>query len=689
MLLPSTRRSDVSDSVHGVRTFDPYRWLEDSDNPAVRLWDDAQDKHARSALAVMGTQEKWAKRLRQATAWGAVGAAKLASGRVFSLDRWGDKQQPVLVMRLANTRATDTLPQIVADPARLFSEDETATIDWFQPDPAGKLIALGISHSGRERSSLYVLDMETGEFVGEPIADTPFATVAWWPDSRGFAYTCNPDGDPYHRHIRAHRLGNRVPDPVLFGPLVDPTAWPDISISSDGRTYLVHVAYGWSRVDCYLLDRETGQKTVVIEGEVATSRFVFSEANIVGVTNLASPRGRVVIAPIASPATANWRTLISEGESVLDAVAVADGALIVAAQYWAAAELSRWPFDGSRVGGPARQMEMPQVGTFSIHGSTPGCSAYRQVAIATQPDLSAAFVTFSSFSQPPSLYEIGVREDAVFARLPGLAKPEDIVTERRWASSPDGTNIPYFVARDGTKELDAEPPTILSGYGGFAINTTPAWDPFAYVHCSTGGVYVAACIRGGAEGGTEWHQAGIRDKKSKGFDDFLAVGDMLISEGVTSRRRLTIRGSSNGGLLVAAALTRRPDFCAAVHCAVPLTDMLRYDRFSMARLWMPDYGDPSIEEEFHWLLDYSPYHHVRDGAGYPSVLLTTGREDTRVAPSHARKFAAALQNALADSEEPDRILLRIDKRAGHGPGKPSSMKIDESADVLAFLRRSG
>jgi prolyl oligopeptidase len=588
-------------------------------------------------------------------------------GRIFSVDSWGDLDQAVLVVRSSMDDTGDPEPEVVFDP-HAATGDKTAAIDWYHPSPDGRLVAYGMSTGGDERSTLRVLDVETGEHLSDEIPDTRAASVAWWPDNSGFAYARYPAGEEYGRHIRTHTLGDdSADDPVLHDASPDPAVWTDVVIDEDGRWCLIYESHGFTRTDVHLIERETGTRMTVIEGEEALSFFEVVGDRLIGTTTLDADRGRVVAAPLAAPTPEHWETLVPESDAVIDGVAITPHSLFVASSLRATSRLDRYDHYGL----DRRTIELPELGSLG------GVSA-------SKDDDLVAF-TFTGFARPSTMFRWTPADGATarqWSHLPGAPDPRGYQVEQRTYTSTDGTDIGIFLIAGAATTPDPTTPTILTGYGGFGVTMSPAWSPMVVAHCDAGGAYAVACIRGGSEEGEAWHRAGTREHKQQVFDDFYAAADWLVAEGRTSHDRLAIRGGSNGGLLMGAAVTQRPDLCRAVHCAVPLLDMVRFPLFHIAKLWVPEYGDPDEAEDFAWLYAYSPYHHVVKGTRYPAQLITTGREDGRVDPCHARKFAAAMQ-AATGSDLP--VLLWVETEAGHGQGKPKSKQVDESADVLAFL----
>ena len=672
---PPTRRLDVVDLVHGRPVADPYRWLEDGHSFEVKDWSAAQQARTTAVLGALPRRADLHDRLSRLLHAGSSVGCVVAGERVFSLERWGHHDQAVLVVRSGTSPGA---ARSLVDP-HAATRDPTAAIDWYEPSPDGRLVAYGLSRGGDERSTLHVLDVESGANLRERIPHTRACSVAWLPDGSGFAYTRYPDpatvGEEdrgYWRKVYWHTLGEpHARDLLLWGDLPDKAAWPNVSLSRDGRWLLVHIALGWSRVDVHLIDRTTGARTVLIEGREAVSQFSVVEDRLIGWTTLDADRGRVVEAPLTTPWSDHWRTIVPESERVIEGLTVTARSLLVLSSANAVAHLHRHDLDGS----DPSELPLPE------YGSLAGLSGSR--------DRDEAFFCLTSFTRPPTMYRWTQDRVEDWSRLDqedldGEGPQGDYHVEQVWYPSTDGTSIPMFLIRAAGTVPDAETPCILAGYGGFAISMSPSYSAAIVAHCDDGGLYAVANIRGGSELGEAWHRAGMRDRKQQSIEDFLAASDWLVGTGRTSRQRLALRGGSNGGLLVGAALTQRPDCCRAAQLAVPLLDMLRYHRFLLARLWIPEYGDPDVPEEFAWLAAYSPYHHVAEGTCYPAVLITSAEGDSRVDPMHARKMAAALQWA-SSCEAVRPVLLRVEARAGHGQGKPVSKQVDELADVMAFL----
>ncbi len=669
---------DVVEVLHGTEVHDPYRWLEDGDSQETAAWVAAQNARTRAVLDALPQRDPLHRRLLELLQIGVVGAPAVAGDRVFHLQREGDADQPVLVMRSAVD--PDGPARVVVDPHDLAA-DHAASIDWFSPSPDGRLLAYGVSEGGSEHGTLRIVEVDTGTVLPDAIAHVRHPAVAWLPDGTAFAYDRLPDPatvaegeEGYWETVWWHRVGD---DPAHDDPLLvdglDKTALPMAAISDDGRWLALHVHLMPTRTDVILLDRETGTRTVMVEGEEASTWVQIAGGRIYAVTNLGAPRGRVVSAALDRPQAEAWETIVAESDgptgAVIEGAVVAGDSLIVSSTEHAVSRLRRYRLDGT----PREEIELPELGSLAGLDADPTGPARR------------VFLTFTSFARPPGMWRWTPEEGLhPWALLDSPLDPAGFVAEQVFYPSTDGTRVPMFLVRAAGTTVGPDTPTLLSGYGGFAITSSPGFGPGLVAFCEAGGVYAIAGLRGGGEYGEDWHRAGMRATKQQVFDDFHAAADWLVAEGRTTRDRLAIRGGSNGGLLVGAALTQRPDLCRAVICAVPLLDMLRYHLFLIGALWVPEYGDPAQPDDFAVLHAYSPYHHLREGTAYPATIITTAESDSRVDPLHARKFAAALQAATGSADERP-VLLRIETRAGHGVGKPAWKQADEGADLWAFV----
>jgi prolyl oligopeptidase len=670
---PLTPRDEVADVWHGERVIDPYRWLEDTASERTRAWTDAQNARTRAVLDPLPQRRYFAQRLRELLAVGLLDTPRPVNGRIFHTRRAGTQRQSILYVRdgVAGTDRPLVDPNVL-DAAGLV------TIDWYYPSHDAKYVAYGLSRGGDEMSTLHVVEVATGRELPERIPHTQRSTVAWAGD--GFYYAANPapgsvaPGDEhYHRRVRFHRLGDDpAGDETVFGegrPKED-IVWA--RTSPNGRWVLFHAFKGWTRSDLYLLDRSAPERglCVVVEGEPGISEGLPRDDAIWIRTDLDAPNYRVVRAEFDAPERSRWKTVVPESEHALEAFHVTRSHIAVVTLERATSRVALWHKDGRH----DRDIPLPGLGMVEfVNGDHTG-------------DLVG--FTYQSFTVPAIAFAADARSGAVreIVRLPAPAglDPESIVVEQTTYASKDGTEVSMFLVHRGDVRPTGAVPTILNGYGGFNISRTPQYIVGAAAWVEAGGLFALPNLRGGGEYGERWHRAGMLERKQNVFDDFHAAAEALIARGWTNAEHIGVAGGSNGGLLTGAALTQRPDLFGAVYCAVPLLDMLRYQNFLIARFWIAEYGSAEDPEQYRWLREYSPYHHVREGIRYPAVLFTTAEGDSRVDPMHARKMAALLQAQSA--EDPDAtVLLRVDRDAGHGIGKPLDKQVDDLADQCSFL----
>jgi prolyl oligopeptidase len=657
---PATRRGADVEVLHGATVADPYRWLEDGDSEEVAAWVAAHNDRTHQALEARPTWSRWHERLSALTALPTVASAEVRGDKLFVLGRAHGADQFALVVRSAVDPATPE--RTLLDPAQRAADGAVA-IDWYEPSPDGSLVAIGLSEGGTEQSTLSIIDVETGLPLPDSIPNTRASSIAWLPDNSGFWYMRYPSGDAYNRHAYFHQLGaDPETDRLVFDDLPTNESWPDVVASDDGRYLLVPMMVGWGRIDATLLDTTTGEWRVVISGVDAQSSFFFHAGELYGVTSRDASNGRIFAAPLDNPG--EWRTVVPERDVVLSHAHSLGDRLLVVASAAAIDTVELWSTDGSS------HETLDTFGLISVQ--------------SVDTDGDTAFVLAASFDAPPTLYRIAAgNAERWSAEIDESVLPPLTVVHTTYPST-DGTDIGLFVIHRADVEPSSQTPLMLTGYGGFAVSESPSWVVRAAAWCAAGGVFAVAGLRGGYEHGEAWHRAGRRANKQNVFDDFHAAADWLVSNGYTSRDLLAIEGGSNGGLLMGVAMTQRPDLARAVHCAVPLLDMIRFPHFLIARLWTDEYGDPDVAEEFAWLHAYSPYHHVTDGVDYPAVLFTTAEGDSRVDPLHARKMAALLTSASSGQGDHP-ILLRQSGRSGHGQGKPANMRVRDDADVLSFF----
>jgi prolyl oligopeptidase len=675
--VPATRRDDVVETLHGVEIVDPYRWLEDGASAETRAWTAAQNARTEAILSAVPGRVELEARLTELYRAGTVEMPAVRGQRFFYLKREGEQSQAVLYAR----DGLDGAERSLVDPNALDPNGLTA-LDWWYPSHDGGLVAYGTSQNGDEWSTLRVVDVATGAVRPDAIARTRYSSVAWLPDGSGFYYTrypapgtVPPGQEHYNSHAFFHRLGaDPATDPKVFGEGRSPQDMLQLEISADGRRLVAIAAQGWVRSEVYLRDLSAEAAVWVPVATGLDARFdnpIATADRLYLRSNLDASNGCIVAVDPAAPAPANWTTIVpARDDRVLEGFVLAGGAIVTQELEAATSRLRVYALTGDE----RAELPLPVLGTVE--------------ALDGEPDNPVVVAGFASFAVPPSAFAFTVADGtrkplAPVAAPPSLDPAAFDVRQVRYRSK-DGTAISMFLVGRAGAPRDGQTPTILDGYGGFNIPRTPDYRPFFLDWIERGGMMAVANLRGGGEYGETWHRAGMLGNKQNVFDDFIAAAEWLIAEGYTSADRLATYGGSNGGLLVGATLTQRPELCRAVFCAVPLLDMLRYHHFSVAKLWIPEYGSADDPEAFRWLHAYSPYHHVERGRRYPAVLLTTAEQDSRVDPLHARKMAALLQWATAgDDDRP--ILLRAETAAGHGIGKPIRKRVAEAADVGCFL----
>lgn len=672
-----TRKTDTVDTLHGIKVADPYRWLEDGESTEVRDWTTKENARTRQVLDAISGREAVKSEVTELLQIGFVSAPVVRGGkagtRYFHTKREGQKNQPTLYVRDGVSGKDRALIDVAS-----LSEDGTTALDWWFPSWDGQLLAWGKSDSGSEDSVLHIRDVSTGKDLPDTIDRTRHASVAWLPDGKSFYYSRYPEPgtvpageERYHSRIYLHVLGQDASkDTLAFGEGRDKTDVPTVSISPSGRWLVLRVHMGWDKSELYLRDLSKGVKAPLVPLAVdvpALFDAVPRNDRLYVQTNDGAPRYKLYAVDYQKPARQDWRVILPEGKDVLHDVEVLKNEIVVTYMHDASSRVERFGLDGRSKGAIA----LPSIGSASLSG---------------MPEGEEVFINFTSYVVPYEVHRVDLKVSsklALWDRVTASKPARDVEVTQIFATSKDGARVPMFViAKKGIKR-DGSNPTILYGYGGFNVNQTPSFSARALASVNRGAIWVTAILRGGGEFGEEWHKAGMLEHKQNTFDDLFACAEALFKDKITTPDRLGVIGGSNGGLLVAAAVTQHPEMFRVGLSLVPLTDMLRYHKFRIAKLWIPEYGDPDKPEHFKFLHAYSPYHHVEDGKRYPSMLFTTAESDTRVDPMHARKMAARMQEAQGDPDRP--VLIRIETKAGHGAGKPVSKLADELTDELTFM----
>ncbi len=666
---PRAEVRPLEETYFGTKVSDKYRWLEDSTSPETRKWVGEEMAYTRALLDPLSGREAIHARLTSLLHIGDIGVPRIGGKYYFYTRRDGLQNQPVLYVR----EGIDGKDRVLVD-VNLLAADGTVALDWFEPAVHGKYVAYGTSSSGSEMSTLHVIETKTGNLLPDTIGQTRAASIAWMPNNSGFYYTRYPKkGDvpegqeQYNRRVFFHELGTDAEsDQKIFGEGRDAEDWPEVRLDNDGRMLLITVSQGWTKTELFLMDLKKGTPPTRI---TTGKNFLYSASVYNGrvyiVTNEDAPRFRMFVTEAGEYDRDDWEEIIPQTGGVLKDAELWGGKIFAQYEQNASSELKVFDLEGKNV----RNLALPAIGTIFGSGG--------------KWDHDEMFYGFESFTVAPSIYRYDLEKGStsLWAKVdaPGI-DPSAYEVEQEWFHSKDGTRVPMFLVHKKGLKKDGLNPTLLTGYGGFDISLTPSFSSDIYLWLERGGVYAVANLRGGAEFGEDWHRAGMLDKKQNVFDDMIAAAEYLISEKYTDANHLAIEGGSNGGLLMGAMITQRPELFRAVVCSVPLLDMLRYQNFQIARLWISEYGSAENPEQFKWLYAYSPYHHVRAGVEYPAVLFTTADSDSRVDSMHAFKMTALMQSV---SKRP--VLLRVESKGGHGEGMPLGKRIEELTDMYSFL----
>jgi prolyl oligopeptidase len=671
---PTSNKIGQVDIYHGIEVADPYRWLEDPDSEETKAWVEAQNQLTFGYLAQIPDREKIKQRVTQLWNYEKYGIPFKEGDRYFYFKNDGLQNQSVLYT-LESLEAT---PQVLLDPNTL-SEDGTVALSGLSISEDGKLMAYGLSSAGSDWVEWYVRDVETGKDFDDHLKWVKFSGASWTHDRQGFFYSRYDEPNEATKHedvnyfqkLFYHRLGTPQSEDVLIYHRPDRKEWGfSGGVTEDGRYLIISVWLGTeSKNLVFYKDLEDPNAEVVelISEFEASYGFIDNDNTTFWFrTDLDAPRGRVIAIDISNPSKENWQEIIPQTEETLEGVALLNNQFVADYLKDARSQIKIFNLDGSC----DREVILPGIGSAGGFGG----KRYD----------TETFYTFTSFTTPATIYryDMVTGESSIFRQPSVDFNPQDYETKQIFYHSKDGTKIPMFITHKRGLVLDGNNPTILYAYGGFNISLTPSFSVSNLVWMENGGVYAVPNLRGGGEYGEEWHQAGTKLKKQNVFDDFIAAAEWLIENQYTSSEKLAISGGSNGGLLVGACMTQRPDLFAAALPAVGVMDMLRFHKFTIGWAWCSEYGSAENEAEFKALYAYSPLHNLKPGTAYPATMITTADHDDRVVPAHSFKFAAALQEAH-QGDNP--VLIRIETKAGHGAGKPTSKIIEEIADRGSFL----
>jgi prolyl oligopeptidase len=660
---PPTRAEVVRDTLHGVVSEDPYRWLEDKDSPETRAWVREQMAFTRRQLdQVPGMEQVKATIAKFARSDTRTEPAQIA-GRLFFTRRAADQQQSVLCMRTSPTG-----PDVVLEDANTMSVDHTVSVGLADVSLDGKLVAYNVRKGGEDETVVKLLDPDTHQELPGGLPRARYFGISIDPAKQGCWYG---RWEPKGSRIWYHRFGDDPSkDKMIFGDGLGPVEIPVVQLSENGHWLSITVFKGSSSTDTKVYVREAssdGPFASVTDTLHALVNTSFAGDQIVIRTDWKAPNCRLMVVDAKAPGFAHWKELVPERkDAVLTNYSTGCGRVFAKYLHEVRTEIASFDL----LGKPRGAVTLPGLGDAGApSGEWGGTSAY---------------YTFQSFNRPPTIFRWDATSGASseWWRSSAPIDPDRYAVTQEWVTSRDGTRVPMFVVARKGLVRDGSNPVLLSGYGGFSVAELPVFSSRIASWLELGGVYVLANMRGGDEFGEEWHRAGMLSHKQNVFDDFEAAGQWLVDNKICTPSRLAIMGGSNGGLLVGAAMAQKPELFGAVLCEVPLLDMLRYQRFLVARFWVPEYGSAEDPQQFQWLRAYSPYQNVKPGVAYPPIMLVSGDSDTRVDPLHARKMAAKLQSFHG----PNPVLLHYDVNSGHSAGKSVDQTIDDMADEMQFLR---
>ncbi|WP_436717484.1 prolyl oligopeptidase family serine peptidase [Roseiconus lacunae] len=677
---PETETVDITDTYHGISVADPYRWLEGTESDATRAWIDAQNEVTQNYLQSLPGRDEMRQRLEKLWNYERYGIPRRRGDRYFYSHNDGLQNQSVFY----TAESLDAPRKVLIDPNTL-SEDGTVALASTAVTKDGTLVAYGLADGGSDWRTWKVRDVASGEDLEDVVRWVKFSGVAWLPDNSGFFYSrydapeegAELTGTNENQKMYFHRLGTTQDnDPLILARPDNPKWGFSPSVTDDGRFLVIHNWKGSepkSQIFIKRLDQESAEVKELIIGFDAEYELVGSVGDrLYFLTDHEAPRRRLISVDVNKSGRDHWVEVVAESDDVIESASLFGEVFYVTALRDARSRVTRHAIDGKLID----EFELPGL------GSVGGFGGYQ--------DAAETFFSFTNYVTPGAIYRVDLDDPSPEKGTAELWRQSELeinldhfVTEQVFCTSKDGTKIPIIITRHQDTKLDGSNQTLLYAYGGFNISLTPSFSPGNAAWVDAGGIYAVANLRGGGEYGRQWHEAGMRLGKQNVFDDFIAAAEYLIDSGYTSSKRLGIRGGSNGGLLVGAVMTQRPDLFGACLPAVGVMDMLRFQKFTIGWAWVGEYGSSDEEDQIKNLLSYSPLHNLKDGTCYPATLVTTADRDDRVVPGHSFKFAAALQEAQ-QCDNP--TLIRIETRAGHGAGTPVSKRIEEYTDLWTFLK---
>lgn len=658
---PKTRRDDVKEVLHGVEVADPYRWLEDQESPETRAWIEEQNKFTRPILEGLAGRGKLQARLAELMKTDTVAPPSQRHGRLYFRRRAAGAEQHLIKLRLP-----DGKEEVLVDPASIDKNPNTSvSVSAISDD--GKWLAYAIQKGGKDEHRVRVLDVDTRQHLADELPEGRWGSVSFTRDKKRIYYSAFGGPNP---RIRLHTMGTPFSaDKDVFGEGYGEKHILVSEISHDGRWLLITVYHGSSGDHTELHAKDLSAPDAptrdLTKGVKAAFHAEIVDGRVLAQTNHKAPNWRVISIDLANPGEKNWKEVVPEAKHVMDSIVFAGGRIVAGYLNNVRSELKIFTPDGKL----EREVPLPAAGSVS--------------RLSGRWEDESFFYDFTTLHIPPQIYRFNLKKGSqdIWHRADVPIRTGDFDVRQEWFASKDGTKVPMFLLHRKGIARDGNAPTVITGYGGFNLSTTPLFSAQALTWVEQGGIWAVVNLRGGGEFGEQWHKAGMLGNKQNVFDDFTGAAEYLIREKYTRPEKLAIRGGSNGGLLVGAAMTQRPELYRAVLCEVPLLDMIRYHKFLVAKFWVPEYGSSEDPKQFPYLLKYSPYHNVKPGTKYPAVLFVTGDSDTRVAPLHARKMAALLQSSSTGGP----VLLHYDTQAGHSQGMSVSRTINDTADKLAFL----
>jgi prolyl oligopeptidase len=681
---PAASRGDTVDDYFGTKVADPYRWLEDVDSPQTRAWVEAENKLTFGFLETLPQRSYFRERLTTLWNYPRATVPFKEGGRYFFSRNTGLQNQAVFFVQ-ENLNAE---PRELIDP-NTMAKDGTVALTATEVSRDGKWVAYSTAAAGSDWNTIRVRSVDTGKDTSDVIEWVKFSEPAWTKDNAGFFYARFPaakadegTGKTFselaNHRLYYHKLGTpQSEDRLIFERTDEPKWLVGGATTEDGRFLVITLEHGASPENLLSFVDLGDPATPKVDGKIVPIVDQWeAEYSVIGnsgpvlfvMTNLDAPKKRVIAIDTRSPARANWKTLIPEGQDTIDSVVLIGGRFVVRTMHDASSRLAIFAEDGKPLG----EVALPGIGTVA--------------AVTGREDETEFFYNFTSFTTPTTNFRSDVvTNQATVFHPPHVAfNPSDYETKQIFYTSKDGTKVPMFISHKKGLRIDGNTPTLLYAYGGFDVSLTPAFSVVNLVWMESGGIYAQPNLRGGGEYGKAWHEAGTKERKQNVFDDYIAAAEWLFANHYTSPAKLVMSGGSNGGLLIGATVNQRPDICRVAWPAVGVMDMLRFHKFTIGYAWVTDYGSSDDPAGFKYLSAYSPVHTVKRGAKYPAVLVTTADHDDRVFPAHSFKYAATLQAEAANTPDSGPILIRIETRAGHGAGKPTSKIIEEAADKLAF-----